>query len=371
MVYNCRVCDKEVKLLKNHLRISHNKMKLEEYLEMYKDEIEKYDRFNIYMKEERRKHSPNCIEFYLNKGYSNDDSVEMLEKHRSKQPFRLKKDFRPNQIGYWIKKGFNDDEALEKLTLFQSRTEKSNIEKYGLVEGKRIYQDFLKSLDKRKETEINNISEKFSIDKEKAESVFRKRRIEASPRRIEYWVKKGFNEEDANLKMIEWQVLNSPRRIEHWINKGFDEDEALKKLSKWQDNISIEMLMEKQGLDKKEAMLKQDSYVDKMLNTKIDRGLIIPLDSIECFLEYRKMVDKESNRNYKKNKNLINPNNYKRSIDYHLDHKYSVFEGYKNDIDYKIIGSVYNLEIITREENLSKGIKSSIMIEDLIKKYNN
>jgi ribosomal protein L37AE/L43A len=42
---------------------------------------------------------------------------------------------------------------------------------------------------------------------------------------------------------------------------------------------------------------------------------------------------------------------------YHLDHKYSILEGFKNKISPKIIGGIKNLEFIPWEENIKKRTK--------------
>jgi hypothetical protein len=56
-----------------------------------------------------------------------------------------------------------------------------------------------------------------------------------------------------------------------------------------------------------------------------------------------------------------------RGFEFPLDHKYSVYAGFQNDIDPKIIGHWKNLEIITQSENASKKTKCSITIEQLLK----
>jgi transposase-like protein len=51
---------------------------------------------------------------------------------------------------------------------------------------------------------------------------------------------------------------------------------------------------------------------------------------------------------------------------YHLDHKFSISEGFKNNIAPKIIGDIKNLEFIPWEQNIKKRTKCSITIEELI-----
>lgn len=55
---------------------------------------------------------------------------------------------------------------------------------------------------------------------------------------------------------------------------------------------------------------------------------------------------------------------------YHIDHIYSIMNGYKNHISPLVIGSLSNLQMIPWKENLSKHSKSSITIEQLLSKTN-
>jgi transposase len=52
---------------------------------------------------------------------------------------------------------------------------------------------------------------------------------------------------------------------------------------------------------------------------------------------------------------------------YHLDHKYSIFEGFKNNVKPEIIASLKNLVFIPWRDNVVKRTKCSITKEELIK----
>lgn len=95
------------------------------------------------------------------------------------------------------------------------------------------------------------------------------------------------------------------------------------------------------------------------------------IEDIEKYYEYRKLVTSLTNITYRKYKKIINPNNYKRShTDYQLDHKFSILQGFKNNISPKIISSYVNLEMLTAYENESKQDKCSITKEQLLEMYN-
>lgn len=64
------------------------------------------------------------------------------------------------------------------------------------------------------------------------------------------------------------------------------------------------------------------------------------------------------------------PNIEKRNHQtYHLDHRYSVVEGFRNNVPAEIIGSVVNLEIIPAKDNLTKGSACSVSKEELIYEF--
>jgi hypothetical protein len=87
---------------------------------------------------------------------------------------------------------------------------------------------------------------------------------------------------------------------------------------------------------------------------------------------YRFQVMTETQKTYRKFKKEINPFNLKRGIrNYHIDHKLSIHDGFKLNIPPKIIGSKYNLEMLTYSENTSKGKKSVLNSEELINKFEN
>ena len=55
-----------------------------------------------------------------------------------------------------------------------------------------------------------------------------------------------------------------------------------------------------------------------------------------------------------------------RTHGYDLDHKYSIYDGFENNINPEIIGHWKNLEILKDSENRSKGKNSSISLNELL-----
>lgn len=70
--------------------------------------------------------------------------------------------------------------------------------------------------------------------------------------------------------------------------------------------------------------------------------------------KYRANIRQLSNQNYYKYYYQINPKKLKRGYNYHLDHIFSVMEGFRRNIPPKYIANPYNLQILPKKENISK-----------------
>jgi len=92
-------------------------------------------------------------------------------------------------------------------------------------------------------------------------------------------------------------------------------------------------------------------------------GRATPEEMVDDFLRYKQKVWAETKRN-----DLTILENYDRrnKLDYHLDHMYSIFEGFRNNVDTYIIGHIENLRMLPYKENLSKFNKCSITLDELL-----
>jgi len=361
--YNCKICNKEIKILKNHLKNTH-KMVIDDYF--LKFEKSEYDSYMEKTKLYRQEMSPNSIFFYLKKGLSKDESLIKLKEHNLNNPFR-RLDISPRQYKYWMNLGFSEEEAKEKISLLNSNSLESLTIIYGNEEGEKRYNKFINSLKDRKYIIINKISKDQKLSYEDAVKEYNLKMRNISPYVKEYWIKKGFSEEEALLKIIEVGKNCSPRLLNYWIKKTNSLDKAKKLHSEFQDNNSLISISNRLNCSITDAINIQNIFIKKMLSTLKEQGFIFKKDSNE-FFKYKSSVISLTKKNFKLHKNIIDPKNL-RGVDYHLDHKYSIFEGYLNNIDPDIIASIYNLEILNASDNCSKNIKCSITKEDLINNY--
>lgn len=155
------------------------------------------------------------------------------------------------------------------------------------------------------------------------------------------------------------------------------EQESLIKEMYLQDYKSCDEISEKTGLTA--------PFIDKYLNNcnfRRDKGSAASIGLVKRYRDmnyddYLKIIDEY----YKyelmvlkitRQQPINTLSNYNKrgnsGVDgaYHLDHKFSIIEGFKNNVKPEIIGNIKNLEFISWEENLKKRANCSITLEELI-----
>jgi len=81
---------------------------------------------------------------------------------------------------------------------------------------------------------------------------------------------------------------------------------------------------------------------------------------------YKDEVVKLSNINYRLYKDIINTHNLERGRNkYHLDHIYSIIDGFNNKVLPEVIASPVNLRMLAENENISKNGTSHMTLEQL------
>jgi len=90
----------------------------------------------------------------------------------------------------------------------------------------------------------------------------------------------------------------------------------------------------------------------------------------ESYHNYKEYIDKLTNENFCKYYYSINPKELKRAYKhYHIDHIYSIMNGFKNNIPAKVIANPTNLQMLWYKDNISKKDNSDITIDELYLKY--
>lgn len=103
--------------------------------------------------------------------------------------------------------------------------------------------------------------------------------------------------------------------------------------------------------------------------TKIAKGLAIPKEQKTQWQLYREKVLNYTYKSWHYHQNKINPLGLSRGKEYELDHKFSITEGFKQNISPEIIGHYSNLQMLPKNDNRSKRIKCSITLDELMRQY--
>ena len=129
-------------------------------------------------------------------------------------------------------------------------------------------------------------------------------------------------------------------------------------------------ILEKYGVDNPSKSLE---IQNKKLETMINNGLTVPLNEKSKYDIYRKNCLSFTLFNINKfgaqkfGKDWLEK---KSRENLHTDHVFSIKEGFDNNINAEIIGSILNLELLKASDNIKKGTDSWINIEVLIKNFN-
>lgn len=106
---------------------------------------------------------------------------------------------------------------------------------------------------------------------------------------------------------------------------------------------------------------------NKTRETRIKNGTQLDESDIKNYRIFKKIVTNKTLTIYRNNKEFINPNNLNRSDKtYHIDHKFSVKQGFLSNLPIEIITHPCNLELINYKENLIKQDNCSITLEKLL-----
>ena len=161
-------------------------------------------------------------------------------------------------------------------------------------------------------------------------------------------------------------------KLETYTNLGFTEKEAKELISIRQSTFSRKICISKYGREiglevfKQRQISWQKTLYENNTKEYLYRWASNLSDETKTKIEeYYKEVWEETNRN-----SPDVPEINKRAKKFHLDHKFSIIEGYRNNVPAKIIGSIVNLEIICAKKNMSKKAKCSISLEQLMSDYN-
>lgn len=112
----------------------------------------------------------------------------------------------------------------------------------------------------------------------------------------------------------------------------------------------------------------QSTVVKKAIReANVLAGNWLPSEKMPDYELYKRQVWKETNKhkNSLPNYNLRGQSHININA-HHIDHRFSIYEGFSKNILPTIIGGVKNLSMINGVENMKKGSKCSVTLEDIL-----
>lgn len=132
----------------------------------------------------------------------------------------------------------------------------------------------------------------------------------------------------------------------------------------------LKIALQNRKIKNKDGLSAAQKSAIKAMRTKAQKGMLVPIEQKPEFERYKFLVD-----HFTRNANLASlENSNKRGRakngvqSYHLDHIYSVFDGFNNNVPPEIIGDISNLRYIPWYENVSKNYKSDCSLNELFEK---
>lgn len=256
---------------------------------------------------------PNTIEYYLYKGFSLEESTHKVREHQRKALEKrlnnckqLPKHQNPCCIEYYLSKGYSKEEAhLLRSQRQITFTKEKCIEKFGLKNGLNIWNE---RQEKWQQSLSKRTPEQIKID---------------------------------NSKKNVWNTLTNTER------------QQLK------EKISIAVKNTVSNRSKEDSI----KIGQKIKQGRVTSGFCLSDDLLPSFKIYKRLVITETNR---QNLKLLENYTYRGRNAYHLDHLYSIYQGFMDGTLPRIVGHIANLKMVWYKENISKGIKSTLSLIELI-----
>lgn len=204
------------------------------------------------------------LEYWIERGWSKENAIEELKRrnNETKQRNRL-------CIEYWMNKGFSKNEAILQISIQQQKSAKCVKTRHGK-------------------------SKQMLIKKGYSEEYIK--RICLTPANTQFWINKGFFENEAKefviknqsnaSKHVNYEKRLLPSNLGYWVNKGFSEEESKQKVSEYQSTFSLNKCIQKYG--KEEGEKRFTERQNKWLSSLLTNGnMVIGYSKISQELFYK------------------------------------------------------------------------------------
>jgi len=265
-------------------------------------------------------------------------------------------------------------------------TQQTNLERYGNIcnlhskQGKKqVRKTFLKNygvgsiaelskLEDIKKKKIETCRKNFGVDHPQQSKVVRDKSIETL-------LKKYGVDNISKLPEIIAKIKDIKFTKDPITNVSIYEISRIKNIETCRKKYGVDFYFQTEEFKENYKKVMTEKYgEDNFFKTRdfqelmLDKGKRIPLSERKDREKYYNLVWFFTRITYKNHKNILDKES-KRGKDYHLDHIFSVKEGYLNKIDPRIIGSLSNLQLLPKSINIKKQSDCWIELKQLLYLY--
>jgi hypothetical protein len=204
------------------------------------------------------------LEYWIERGWSYDNALVELDRRNQeiKQRNRLCEE-------YWVNKGYSKEESKLEISKQQKKSSKCVKTRHG--KSKKML-------------------------REKGYSEEEIKRICLTPTNTEFWVNKGYSENESKdiinknqinaAKQVNFEKRIIPSNIEYWINKGYSKEESRQNVSEHQSTFSLDKCILKYGEEngKKRFTERQNKWLNSLLT---NGNMVIGYSKISQDLFYK------------------------------------------------------------------------------------
>ena len=194
---------------------------------------------------------------------------------------------------------------------------------------------------------------------------------ESTPWCIEYWITRGHTIDSAVAAVSKFQIENAGVNRGIYERKGHTPEEVdsiMEDINNRKNIYDPQLMKSRHNLNDQGIEDLKAEYINRMVNGLVVSGCCAPVHKQGDFKKYQSRVRVISSR-----EDICNLPNIQfrgnREGDFHMDHKYSILKCFLDKVPDYIAGSLYNLQCITKEDNLTKAHNCSISLWELYYNY--
>ena len=275
----------------------------------------------------------------------------------------------PYDIKHYTSKGSTVEEATKQILELKEKTT-PKIEKYIKKYGGKLGVEKFNEGCRRHKNYLEYWIKHCNGDIKTAEQSFENYKKTSSPKCIDFYLKKGYSQEAAEELISKHQLSNAGVHRQYYENKGYSLEEIdiiMEEINKRKDSSSINFI--RSNYPHEDTSKFYEHYNRSKSSRYREVGVLAKDDPRQSERDAYYTAVRYYTRISSKLLCVCPGVSGKNIGNYHIDHIFSVAEGFRNKVNPKIIGSVVNLQWLLCEENTSKRARCDITLEELLRKY--